>query len=107
MPARGRFRAAASLLNPTVEQRGFPIKPYALATAGARFRHALFLDADNLSLADPRVLFSLPEFVAHGSLFWPDYWHDWVAPALPVALGLKARPSRLSGRGRRGPGRQQ
>lgn len=33
----------------------------------------LFLDADCLPLVDPAVLFEDPEYVKHGSLFWPDY----------------------------------
>jgi len=53
------------------------LKP--LAILRSSFQEVLYLDADNNCLLDPSYLFDLPEFVATGALFWPDFWttaHD-------------------------------
>lgn len=50
----------------------FLMKP--LAIMYSSFREVLFLDADNNCLKDPTYLFSDPNYLIHGSLFWPDYW---------------------------------
>jgi alpha 1,2-mannosyltransferase len=39
------------------------------------FERILFLDADNVPTRDPTFLFSSPEFVENGAVFWPDFWH--------------------------------
>jgi hypothetical protein len=36
------------------------------------YLHVLLLDADNMALADPEFLFSLPEYQETGAVFWPD-----------------------------------
>eukprot|EP00435_Cladocopium_sp_Y103_P066410 s135_g28.t1 len=46
------------------------VKP--LALLGSRFREVLLLDADNLPVLDPEVLFDEPSYQANGALFWPD-----------------------------------
>jgi hypothetical protein len=43
----------------------------------------LLLDSDNTPLADPTWLFGAPGFVAHGSMFWADFWSSqWMEPAI-------------------------
>lgn len=37
------------------------------------FEEVLYLDSDNLPLADPAFVFDLPAYRATGALFWPDY----------------------------------
>lgn len=49
---------------------GWQLKPYAILNS--RFREVLLLDADNVPVVDPTYLFELPEFKAHGGVFWPD-----------------------------------
>ncbi|KAG4047845.1 hypothetical protein PC123_g16820 [Phytophthora cactorum] len=39
------------------------------------FDRVLFLDADNVPVRDPSFLFTSPEFVKTGAIFWPDFWH--------------------------------
>lgn len=41
----------------------------------SKFEQVLFLDADNVPVRDPSYLFSTPEFVKTGAVFWPDFWH--------------------------------
>jgi len=52
---------------------GYAAKVYALCYVTS-FDQVLLLDADNLPLIDPSDLFQAPEFLQHGSMFWPDYW---------------------------------
>jgi alpha 1,2-mannosyltransferase len=45
------------------------------AIYNSKFDRVLFLDADNVPVRDPAVLFASPEFVKTGAVFWPDFWH--------------------------------
>jgi hypothetical protein len=49
---------------------GWELKPYAIVHS--RFREVFLLDADNVALIDPAILFELPEYAACGAIFWPD-----------------------------------
>eukprot|EP00878_Enallax_costatus_P008903 GHUV01009307.1.p1 GENE.GHUV01009307.1~~GHUV01009307.1.p1 ORF type:complete len:671 (+),score=115.05 GHUV01009307.1:370-2382(+) len=40
------------------------------------FASALFLDADNLPLADPHEFWEDAAFKSQGNLFWPDFWSE-------------------------------
>jgi len=50
---------------------GWELKAYALLHSA--FEEALFLDADNVPVADPSFLFETPEYLEHGAVFWPDF----------------------------------
>jgi hypothetical protein len=50
---------------------GYELKPYTLLHS--RFRHVLYLDADNVPIVDPSFLFETPEYADAGAIFWPDY----------------------------------
>ncbi|NQT38737.1 MAG: hypothetical protein HQ581_14680 [Planctomycetes bacterium] len=49
---------------------GWPLKPYAMLHSP--FSEVLFLDADNVPVADPTYLFADPAYRATGAMFWPD-----------------------------------
>jgi hypothetical protein len=49
---------------------GWELKPFALLHS--RFREILLLDADNVPVVDPALLFDRPEFTETGAVFWPD-----------------------------------
>ncbi|KUG01758.1 hypothetical protein AM587_10011858 [Phytophthora nicotianae] len=55
------------------EVNGFNTKVFALAHS--ELDQVLFLDADNSPVRDPTYLFTTPEFMEHGAIFWPDFWH--------------------------------
>ncbi|ETL30989.1 hypothetical protein L916_16098, partial [Phytophthora nicotianae] len=55
------------------EVNGFNTKVFALAHS--ELGQVLFLDADNSPVRDPTYLFTTPEFMEHGAIFWPDFWH--------------------------------
>ncbi|MDX1952588.1 MAG: glycosyltransferase family 9 protein [Verrucomicrobiota bacterium] len=50
---------------------GWELKAYALVHSS--FREILLLDADNVPVDDPSYLFSTPEFLETGAIFWPDF----------------------------------
>ncbi|KAE8888336.1 hypothetical protein PF005_g6724 [Phytophthora fragariae] len=52
---------------------GYGTKVFAIYNS--HFERILFLDADNVPTRDPTFLFSSPEFVENGAVFWPDFWH--------------------------------
>ncbi len=50
---------------------GWELKSYALVHS--RYRNLLLLDADNVAVRDPSILFRSPQFAEFGAIFWPDY----------------------------------
>ena len=52
--------------------RGYEIKAFALLASS--FEEILMLDSDCSALRDPEFLFHDPNYLAHGNIFWPDYW---------------------------------
>jgi hypothetical protein len=55
---------------------GWELKPYAITHS--RFREVFLIDADNLPLVLPEILFEFPEYKEYGAVFWPD--HGRLAP---------------------------
>jgi len=55
---------------PVADFHGYQIKPFALLHCD--FDEVVLLDADNVPLADPALLFESPEYRSCGALFWPD-----------------------------------
>lgn len=51
---------------------GVALKP--LAILHSRFKEICFIDADNICIKDPALLFNLPQYQEYGAIFWPDYW---------------------------------
>lgn len=49
---------------------GWELKPYAITNCN--FREVLFLDADNLAMVNPEILFESDGYRETGALFWPD-----------------------------------
>ena len=50
---------------------GWELKPYSIVYSP--FKEVLLLDADNLPLIDPELLFECKEYQTTGAVFWPDY----------------------------------
>jgi hypothetical protein len=50
---------------------GWQSKPYAILHSP--FREVLFLDADNVPVANPEFLFETEQYRETGAIFWPDY----------------------------------
>lgn len=49
---------------------GWQLKPFSIINSA--FAEVMLIDADNVPVSDPVFLFEAPEYIAHGSLFWPD-----------------------------------
>ena len=52
----------------------------------------IFLDSDNVAVADVGQLFLTPQYTRYGALLWPDYWESSAAPDLLKILGLTEAP---------------
>jgi hypothetical protein len=50
----------------------------------------LLLDADQIVLRDPKVLFKSSEFKSYGAIFWPDYWGVTYDPDVIQLFNLAA-----------------
>ncbi|GEM_PF-1734745 len=55
------------------------------------FKEVLYLDADNVPVADPERLFASPQFKRTGAVFWPDYGRMEKSDPIWTSCGL-ARP---------------
>ncbi len=62
--------------------RGWELKPYAILHSP--FREVLLLDADNVPITDPTLLFDVPPFKRTGAVFWPDYQGGKCKRAAPI-----------------------
>ena len=67
-------RCPARILN------GWEVKWFAIAHC--RFEQVLLLDADNVPVVDPELLFESGPYDEHGAVFWPD--RGRLAPSHPV-----------------------
>lgn len=72
---------------------GWESKPYAVLHAP--YQEVLYLDADNLPIADPTFLYTTSQYRYYGSVFWPDvppYDRDqWLPPCVWSNVGLTYR----------------
>ncbi|MFT5822254.1 MAG: alpha 1,2-mannosyltransferase [Crocinitomix sp.] len=70
----------------------FALKPFSIINSA--FQEILFLDADNNSLVDPTYLFDQPEYLKHGTVFWPDFW--FTEKSNPIWKVLELEPIELN-----------
>jgi Mannosyltransferase putative len=68
---------------------GWELKSYALANC--RFREVLLLDADNVPVRDPSLLFEEQAYRETGALFWPDVTFLQASSDVWELCGLKPR----------------
>lgn len=81
--------ATIRVFPPGVERLGgFALKAAALLLSG--FEEVLLLDADNVPVRDPVLLFESPLFEASGIVLWADYWDSAAAPDAAAVLALPA-----------------
>lgn len=59
------------------------------------FEQVLFLDADNIPVKNPDVIFKSKSFTDTGVVMWPDYWKHTGSPMLPYIVGLSDRASEI------------
>jgi hypothetical protein len=63
--------AVRDTTHPHARLNGWECKPYAIQWS--RFAEVLFVDADNVAVRDPSYLFDAPQYLADGTVLWPDY----------------------------------
>jgi FkbM family methyltransferase len=73
--------------------KGWELKPFSVIHSS--FREVLYLDADNVPLRDPSVLFDCPAYQEHGAAFWPDLARadgaNWIADLTWEVAGIDWR----------------
>jgi hypothetical protein len=78
--------------HPAAIEDGWQLKAYALVHSG--FEQVLMLDADQVPLLDPVVLFDWPRFRETGAVFWPDIVELSEDNPVWETLGLAPRRTR-------------
>lgn len=53
----------------------------------------IFLDSDNVAVADPAALFTSAAYLDKGAVLWPDYWASTAAPDLQRILPAVTLPA--------------
>lgn len=71
---------------------GVSLKP--LAILHSSFKEICFIDADNICIQDPELLFSTEPYLQYGTIFWPDYWHTGTDN--PIWKIVKSKPRKAS-----------
>lgn len=74
-------------------EHGYQLKISAILFSS--FEQILFLDADNLPVVNPDVIFTSNSFTDTGVVMWPDYWKHSGSPTLPYIVGLSDGPSEV------------
>jgi alpha 1,2-mannosyltransferase len=52
------------------------------------FEEFIFLDADDMPIQNPDVIFSSEVYNKYGAILWPDYWPHSGSPWLPYVIGI-------------------
>lgn len=73
---------------PVLGKGGFYMKSIVLMLSS--FKEVILLDADQVPVTNPTVLFSDPGYKQTGALLWADFWSASWAPDLPSVLGVPA-----------------
>lgn len=59
------------------------------------FEEFIFLDADDMPIRNPDVIFDSEIYRKHGAILWPDYWKHSGSPWLPYVIGLTDEQSNM------------
>lgn len=65
---------------------------YVLHQYELHFAQVIFLDSDNVAVADPTALLHSAAYLSTGAMLWPDYWQSWAAPDLKAILDMPSQP---------------
>ncbi|MCJ1476276.1 hypothetical protein MMC13_004942 [Lambiella insularis] len=57
------------------------------------FEEMIFLDADDMPIRNPDVIFDSPVYRENGAILWPDYWKHSGSSWLPYVLGMSDEQS--------------
>lgn len=86
-------RRLSDYMDTDLLEHGYQLKISAILFSS--FEQILFLDADNVPVVNPDVIFTSKSFTDTGVVMWPDYWKHTGAPYLPYIVGLSDGPSEL------------
>ncbi|KAL9601776.1 MAG: hypothetical protein Q9219_002266 [cf. Caloplaca sp. 3 TL-2023] len=86
-------RRLSNYMDTELLEHGYQLKISAILFSS--FEQILFLDADNVPVSNPDVIFTSKAFTDTGVVLWPDYWKHTGAPYLPYIVGLSDGPSEV------------
>ncbi|KAL8962826.1 MAG: hypothetical protein Q9193_000830 [Seirophora villosa] len=86
-------RRLSDYMDTELLEHGYQLKISAILFSS--FEQILFLDADNVPIVNPDVIFTSKSFIDTGVVMWPDYWKHTGAPYLPYIVGLSDGPSEV------------
>lgn len=86
-------RRLSDYMDTELLENGYQLKISAILFSS--FEQILFLDADNVPVVNPDVIFTSKSFTDTGVVMWPDYWKHTGAPFLPYIVGLSDGPSEV------------
>ncbi|CAH2351536.1 alpha-1,2-mannosyltransferase Mnn2p [[Candida] railenensis] len=88
----GRCKVMADYLPKSfIDQiKGYQLKNVALLISS--FERILYLDADNLCIKNPDILFVNKPFVDHHLVIWPDLWRRSTSPVFYDIVGIAVDP---------------
>ena len=59
------------------------------------FEEFIFLDADDMPIRNPDVIFDSDAYRDHGAILWPDYWKNSGSTWLPYIIGISDDESKM------------
>lgn len=74
------------------DAKGYALKP--LSILHSSFKEICFIDADNICIQNPELLFSTSQYQQYGTIFWPDYWRTGIDN--PIWKVVKRKPDNES-----------
>lgn len=86
-------RRLSDYMDTELLEHGYQLKISAILFSS--FERILFLDADNVPVVNPDVIFTSKSFTDTGVVMWPDYWKHTGSPSLPYIVGLSDGPSEV------------
>ncbi|KAL8736345.1 MAG: hypothetical protein Q9181_002473 [Wetmoreana brouardii] len=86
-------RRLSDYMNTELLEHGYQLKICSILFSS--FEQILFLDADNIPVRKPDVIFKSKSFTDTGVVMWPDYWNHTGAPLLPYIVGLSDGASEM------------
>ena len=66
-------------------KHGYQFKVFTMLFSS--FEEFLFLDADNIAVTNPDIMFDSEAFSKNGAVLWPDYWMNPESPWTPYITG--------------------
>ena len=86
-------RRLSDYMDTNAMESGYQLKVNSILFSS--FEQILFLDADNVPVKKPDLIFEAQTYTDTGVILWPDYWKHSGSPFLPFEVGLSDEASEI------------